>query len=54
MCIGTSFAQIEATLVLATLAKRYRLRLPPGHVLTPAPLVTLRPLGGVPVRAEAR
>lgn len=54
MCIGNSFAMIEATLVLATLARRYRLRLPAGHLLTPAPLVTLRPAGGVPVVAEER
>jgi cytochrome P450 len=54
MCIGNSFALMEATLALATLARRYRLCLPAGHALTPAPLVTLRPLGGLPVTAWVR
>jgi cytochrome P450 len=54
MCIGNSFALMEATLALATLARRYRLRLPADHVLAPAPLVTLRPAGGLPVTALTR
>jgi cytochrome P450 len=51
-CIGSSFAVMEATLIVATIARRYRLRLLAGHQITIAPLVTLRPLGGLPVMAE--
>lgn len=53
-CIGNSFAQMEATLVLATIASRYRLHLPENHTLAIDPLVTLRPRGGLPVRLERR
>lgn len=48
-CIGNSFAMMEAVLLLATLAQRYRLELVPGHKVEPQPLVTLRPKGGVRV-----
>ena len=30
-CIGNTFALMEATLILATVAQRYRLRLPPAR-----------------------
>ena len=36
-CIGNSFALMEATLILATVAQRYQLRLPAGAVVTPKP-----------------
>jgi cytochrome P450 len=54
MCIGNSFALIEATLVLATLARRLRLRLAEGRIPAPEPLVTLRPRGGMPMLLERR
>ena len=53
-CIGNSFALMEAQLILATLAQRYRLRLQPGHTLTPDPLITLRPRGGLPMQVVLR
>ena len=53
-CIGNSFALMEATLILATVAQRYRLRLPPGAIVTPQPKATLRPAGGLPMVVEAR
>ena len=55
ICIGNNFAQMEATLLLATIAGRYRLRLvePDQHV-DPDPLITLRPHGGLRLRLEAR
>jgi cytochrome P450 len=53
-CIGNSFAQMEASLILATIGQRYRLRLPENHTIAFSPLVTLRPLGGLPVRVEQR
>ncbi len=46
-CIGNSFAQMEAVLVLATIAQRFRLSLVPGQRITPTPYVTLRPEPGI-------
>jgi cytochrome P450 len=54
MCIGNSFALMEATLALATVARRLRLRLPDGRLPDPEPLVTLRPRGGMPMVPERR
>jgi cytochrome P450 len=53
-CIGNQFALIEAHLVLATLAQRYRLHLVPGHRVDPWPLITLRPRFGMPMIIERR
>jgi cytochrome P450 len=53
-CVGEPFAWMEGILVLATLARRWRLRLVPGHDVVPEPLVTLRPRHGVMVTAEPR
>lgn len=47
MCIGAGFAMMEGQLILATLARRYRVDLVPGHPIVPEPLVTLRPQHGV-------
>jgi cytochrome P450 len=41
-CIGESFAWMECVLVIATLAKRWKLVLVPGHRVEPQPLITLR------------
>jgi cytochrome P450 len=54
VCIGNSFAMMEARLILATIAQRYRPTMPPGTVVEPNPLVTLQPRGGVPMTLEAR
>src|ERR1700730_9209372 len=35
VCIGAAFATAEATILLATVAQRYRLRLVPGHSVQP-------------------
>jgi cytochrome P450 len=53
-CIGEQFAWMEATLVLATIAQRWRLRLVPGHLVEPYPLVTLRPRHGMLMSAHRR
>jgi enediyne biosynthesis protein E7 len=45
LCLGNQFAFYEAQLILATILSRYQLRLLPGTVVTPEPLVTLRPRG---------
>lgn len=43
LCIGQPFAMMEAALLLATIAQRYRLVLCPGQAVTPQPSITLRP-----------
>jgi cytochrome P450 len=42
ICIGAAFALAEATVLLATLAQRFRLRVVPGHKVEPQGLITLR------------
>ncbi len=42
-CIGNTFALMEAQLVLATVAQRYRPSLVPGGTVLPDPIFTLRP-----------
>jgi cytochrome P450 len=54
ICIGNSFAMMEATLLLATIARRFRLTLTPDATVTPLPTMTLRPEGGVKVRLTRR
>ncbi len=52
-CIGETFALVEATLVLATLARRFELDLPPGMIPVPEAVITLRPKGGLPMKVRA-
>ena len=54
ICIGEQFAWTEATLVLATLASRWAVRLVPGADPRPRGAVTLRPAGGVAATLHAR
>lgn len=55
VCIGNNFALMEAGLLLATIAQRYRMRLSEANqVVEPEPLVTLRPKNGLPMRLEKR
>jgi cytochrome P450 len=53
-CIGNQFAMIEAQLVLAALARRYRLVLSPGHPVEVQALITLRPRFGIRMLIEKR
>lgn len=54
-CVGAGFAMTEAVLLLAAVARRFRLRLAPGaHDVTPLPTITLRPRGGIRVVVEGR
>jgi cytochrome P450 len=48
-CIGNNFALMEAHLILATVAQRYRLHLVPGHEVEAEALLTLRPRYGLPM-----
>jgi cytochrome P450 len=54
LCVGNYFATMEAVLALATIARRFRLRLvseaPPELI----PAMSLRPKGGMPMRLEKR
>jgi cytochrome P450 len=54
ICIGNHFALMEAQLILATVARRWRFRLIQHADIVPEPLITLRPKGGVHVEAIAR
>ena len=47
LCIGASFATMEACLILAAIAQRFQLRLVPGHPVAPQPGITLRPRHGM-------
>ncbi len=54
MCIGKSFALMEAQLLLASIVQRYHLDLVPGQNIVLDPSVTLRPGTGLRVVAHAR
>ncbi len=47
LCIGASFAVMEANLLLAAIAQRFQLRLVPGHPVAALPSITLRPRHGM-------
>jgi cytochrome P450 len=49
-----SFAQLEATAILAVLLQSLSLRLRPGYVPEPKLRVTLGPAAGMPVRVVRR
>jgi cytochrome P450 len=49
LCIGSNFAMMEAQLILATIAQRYRLRLVPDYQVEPQVLLTMRPRHGLPM-----
>ena len=53
ICIGKRFAEMELVLCLATIAQKWRLRRqkPTLEIL---PSVTIRPIGGLPMRLERR
>src|SRR5215472_10530303 len=53
-CIGESFAWMEAVLLLATLAQKWKFSLVPGHRVEPEPLITLRPKCGMQMTVQAR
>ncbi len=54
LCIGNSFALMEAQLVIATVLQRFRLRLATDAPVAGTPQVTLRPKGGLPMVVERR
>ncbi len=54
LCIGRDFALLEAVLIVATLAQRFRLEPQAGRAVRAEPLVTIRPAGGMPMRLKHR
>jgi cytochrome P450 len=54
ICIGAQLAMMEATLILATLAQRFGLRLAPGPEVELQSRVTLRPKDGMKMVLESR
>ena len=53
-CIGESFARMEATLALATLAQRWKFTVNRGQRIELQPKITLRPKNGIQVTALRR
>src|SRR6266480_3013738 len=53
-CIGNAFALMEAALILATIARKFRMRLAANHPVAPLASITLRPRHGVRVTLESR
>jgi cytochrome P450 len=51
-CIGQEFAVSEAVVAIATVVRSFRLALPPGAVVEPEPVLTIRPRGGMTMRVE--
>ncbi len=54
ICIGNAFAMMEATLLLAAIARKFRPRVVHPDRVVPLPTMTLRPVGGMDVVLEAR
>ncbi|HWS98715.1 MAG TPA: cytochrome P450 [Pyrinomonadaceae bacterium] len=53
-CIGEGFAWMEGILLTASLARRWRMRLVPGHPVEPRPVITLRPKHGMMMTVSKR
>ena len=54
VCIGASFAMMEATLLLAAIASRFRLTLMPDQTIELWPSITLRPRNGIKMVVSKR
>jgi cytochrome P450 len=54
MCVGEPFARLEAVLLLARLARRWRFEAAGGGEIGLQPAITLRPRGGMPMTVRAR
>lgn len=53
-CIGEGFAWMEGTLIIAAIARRWRMRLVPDHPVVPHPRMTLRAKHGIRMKMEDR
>ncbi|MEO1162370.1 MAG: cytochrome P450 [Chloroflexota bacterium] len=54
VCIGVNFANMEAQLLLATIAQNYTLRLKPDHEVIPVARITTYPKDGLPMSIQVR
>jgi cytochrome P450 len=54
VCVGASFAMMEATFLLAMIQQRYQLALVPGHPVEVLASVTLRPKYGIKMSVRRR
>jgi cytochrome P450 len=54
VCIGNGFAMMEARLIVATLARKWRFVLEPGQHVIPVQLVTVQPKNGLRVKLKVR
>ncbi len=54
ICIGNSFAMMEATLLLASISRKFGLKLARGQRIEPHPSITLRPRFGMQMNLSAR
>ena len=52
LCIGQSFAKMEAVLLLATIARQFRIHCAPTERIVPQPSITLRPKNGMRIVFE--
>jgi cytochrome P450 len=52
-CVGNNLGMLEATLVLATVARDLRLRKVPGYQVVGEPMLTLRVRGGLPMTVHS-
>jgi cytochrome P450 len=53
-CLGETMALTQATLVLASICRKWKLQLRPRHRVVPQPLTSLRPKHGLPMKLIAR
>lgn len=54
LCIGASFAMMESTLLLATIARRFKIVVDPSHPIQTSTAVTMRPRFGIKARLSRR
>jgi cytochrome P450 len=54
VCIGSAFAMMEATLIVAIMAQKFRFRLTPNQIVEPNPMATLSPKYGMRMYLTAR
>ena len=54
MCVGSTFAIVEATVLAAMISRRLTFDLPRGVKVEPEALITMRPKNGLPMTVRRR
>jgi len=54
MCVGSTFAIVEATLLAAMISRRMTFDIPRGVTVEPEAAITLRPKNGLPMTVHRR